>query len=300
MLRRFFLALALCAGASALAQSGRVLDARAAYPEGPLWVGANLMVAEMGADRVSILDGGRKRTFFNREGCGPTAIAPYGEGFLVLCHLEGAVVAVNAEGGVRFVRDADAEGRRLRDPNDASPDGAGGVYFTDPGLFSRETRPHGALMHIDAAGHVRRLDTELWYPNGVFYDQAERALYLSETFRRRVLRYAIGADGAFGAPTVFADIDLAPAPRPRGWRAYPEAGPDGLEKDRSGALAVAIYGEGRILRFDTAGAFLGAVEIPARYVTNLAFAPDGRMAVTGAFENRTPPFPGEVRLIAAR
>jgi gluconolactonase len=284
-------------GAALLAACASAASAqayRASYPEGPLWHEDALYYAEMGADRVTVVRAGRRADFFRRAGCGPTAIAPYGEGFLVLCHIEGAVVAIDASASVLFVRDRDDAGNVFRDPNDASADGRGGVYFSDPGLFSRQTRPHGALVHIDAAGHIRRLAADLWYPNGVFVDQARRELYLAETFRRRVLRYRLNDDGSLGPESTFFDIAAAPA-ETRFHAPYAEAGPDGLELGPDGALYVAIYGEGRLLRIDREGRYLGALIARPRYVTNIAFDPDGGAFVTGAFANEVPPFPGEVR-----
>lgn len=286
--------LALLAGACASQREGPARY-QGSYPEGPLWREGALYYAEMGADRISVVREGRRSDFFRRPGCGPTALAPYGEGFLILCHIEGVIVAVDEAARVRFVKDRDDAGNAFRDPNDCHADGRGGVYFSDPGLFSRQTRAHGALVHIDAAGRVRRIAEALWYPNGVFVDVGRRQLYLSETFRRRVLRYDLGEDGGAGPPAIFFDLAAAP-PQTRYARASREAGPDGLEMAPNGELFVAIYGEGRVLRVDRDGRYRGALETAMQYVTNIAFRPDGAAWITGAFENETPPFPGEVRL----
>lgn len=283
----------LVACASGAGAQSRVIDNNASYPEGPLWRDGRLYVAEMGADRVSVFENARKRTFFHRAGCGPTAIAPYGEGFLVLCHIEASVVAIDARARVRFVRMQDNQGRAFRDPNDCFEDGRGGVYFSDPGLFSKLARPAGALVHIDAAGVVERVADSLWYPNGVFVDLPRRALYLSETFRRRVLKYELNEDGSVGEPSVFFDVADAPPNRFR--PPYREAGPDGLEMDAGGALYVAIYGEGRILRISPEGRYEGQIDAPARYLTNVAFDAAGNAFTVGAFDNENPPFPGQVR-----
>ena len=36
-----------------------------------------------------------------------------------------------------------------------------------------------------------------------------------------------------------------------------------------------------------------------RYLTNIAFNDAGGAAITGSFDNDTPPFPGEVRIFTA-
>src|SRR5690606_14568197 len=128
---------ALIAGAAACATAADTTALRASYPEGPLWQGEQLYFAEMRADRVSLYAGGERRTFFAEPGCGPTALAPYGDGLLILCHLGGGLVAVDAAGReTRRWRQA-SDGAPLGNPNDASADGRGGVYFSDPGAFSR-------------------------------------------------------------------------------------------------------------------------------------------------------------------
>lgn len=291
MAARFLLLLLALAGAGLVrADETRVIPAL--YPEGPLWQGERLYFAEMRADRITLADAAGTRAFFQQVGCGPTAIAPYGTGFLVLCHLAARVVAVDAEG--REIRrwERDESGTPLMDPNDASADGAGGVYFSDPGRFSRNTRPHGWILHLSAAGALRRVAGPLWYPNGVHV--AGGTLYVSEHLRGKVLRYDIEAPGRLGAARTFAD--LGKVPRPARYRsAYELAGPDGLEFGPDGNLYVAVYGEGRLLEFSPRGELLGMTDLPARYLTNVAFGGSG-VAVTGAFDNRKPPFPGEVRI----
>lgn len=270
----------------------------ASYPEGPLSHGDRLFYAEMGADRVSVVEDGAARTFFTQRECGPTAIALYGDGYLVLCHLGRRVVAVNEDGEERRRWSADASGNALMDPNDASADGLGGVYFSDPGVFSRDTKPHGRVLHLAANGVLRIVADTLWYPNGVYVDQIRERLYLSEHMTGRVLRFEIRPDRSLGPSATFAHV--ANAERSERYETpYEEAGPDGLEIGPNGELYVVVYGEGRVLRFAPNGAYRGSVELPTRYATNITFLPDGRAATTGSFTNAGPPFPGEVRFHAA-
>lgn len=290
--------LAACAGASPSSANGDAIQA--SYPEGPLYQGETLYYAEMGADRISVIaPGAERRTFFQQRDCGPTALAPYGDGFLVLCHVGARVVAVNANGAVQRTWDSDETGEALMDPNDAYADGQGGVYFSDPGLFSRRTEPHGKVMHLNADGRLRAVARTLWYPNGVYVDAVQHRLYVSEHMMGRVLRFPINANGGVGTPETFVDLRSITRTDKYPNEPYPETGPDGLEIGPDGDFWVAVYGEGRILRLTPEGALRGILELPGRYSTNISFAPDGRAATTATFNNLEAPFPGEVRFHGA-
>ena len=275
---------------------------RGSYPEGPVWIGGTLYWAEMGADRVMAWPGGgggdgdrrgAPEVFFAQERCGPTAVARYRrDEFLVLCHRDGALVRVDAQGVALETIREDAEGNRLRDPNDASADGAGGVWLTDPGTFSAGARPEGALYHLAADGRLTRHAAGLAYGNGVHVD-GERLL-VSEHLARRVLAYPL-TGGGLGPPEVLVDLDALGLPRPD----YPEAGPDGLEIAPDGTLWVAEYGAGRLLAWRPEEGLVAAVPVPVPYVTSIAFGPGGLAAVTGAFVNDRPPLPGGIWVLPA-
>jgi sugar lactone lactonase YvrE len=262
-----------------------VLDRASLYPEAAQFVGTALYVPELGGDRVSVFEGGRKRTFFHEAGCGPASVRPYRDGLAIFCHLAGEIVVIDKAGVVA----ARLGKGLLRDPNDGCSDGKGGLYLTDPGLFSKETRATGLVYHLTAAGAFEPVARDLWYPNGVYVEKGR--LFLSETFRRKVWRYTIAPSGALVAKTLFLDVDKA-APKPR--RFYREAGPDGLARAPSGEMVIAMYGEGRLLRISRAGRFVGQIDVPFDYVDNVAFGAAGGVIV-GAYNNLDPPYDGEVR-----
>lgn len=293
--------------ATVTALPARAEEWQASYPEGPVWIDGTLYWAEMGADAVMRWPGagqlggqpggqpgGEPSVFFRQEGCGPTALARYREDeILVLCHLAGKLVRLDADGRAIGEITEDAEGNAIRDPNDASADGRGGVWFSDPGTFSVQAPAEGAIYHLAQDGRLTRHVTGLAYGNGVFVDRRGNRLLVSEHLARRVLDYPLTAEG-LGEPQVLIDFAELGIARP----AFPEAGPDGLELAPDGTLWVAEYGAGRLHAWRPGEGLVGDAVLPAPYLTNVAFGPDGQAAITGSFVNDRP-YPGTVWVVPA-
>ncbi|MEM1385717.1 MAG: SMP-30/gluconolactonase/LRE family protein [Pseudomonadota bacterium] len=265
---------------------------RGSYTEGPFWVGEKLYYAEMYRDRViTWTEAGGAAVFWERPGCGPTSIAPYRAGFLVLCHLDPSIVAVDAEGKTLQAFGEDAEGAKLQNPNDSAAGPGGGVYFSDPGRFRKGAPKTGRVMHLSATGALRAVAEGLDYPNGIAFDAGARQILVSEHLARRVLSYPVMADGSLGEPETLIDLDTAGLSPPN----YAEAGPDGVEIAPDGTIWVPDYGEGRILAIGQDG--LRVVEVKTPFVTNVAVSPGGMVAITGAYDNARPPFPSIVSIL---
>lgn len=251
------------------------------YPEGPVWIGGDLYWAEMQADTVFHLTPEGPRAWFQKTGCGPTALARYGAGdILVLCHLSGSLIHLAADATVIDVIDRASDGTALRNPNDASADGNGGVWFTDPGMFWAEAPAEGVLYYLGQDGTLTAQADALAYGNGVHVDRAGGRLLLSEHLARRVLSYPLEG-GALGAPETLVDLNSLGLAKPR----YPEAGPDGLEIAPDGTLWIAEYGTKRLLGWRADRGLVAALEVDAPYITNIAFGPDGNAVITGAYTN---------------
>ncbi len=261
------------------------------YPEGAFTDGERLYVAEMGADQVRVFafDGGDAAPW-RLPACGPTALAPFDDGYVVLCHLSGDLAVVDASGTLQR-RIGPADGVAIRNPNDGASDLHGGVYFSDPGDFYRPRQPVGRVVWLDPQGRLHEVARGLNYPNGVYVvaEGGQRFAYVSEHFARRILRYPIQADGRFGPMTVWASIP----PQGQGARfAYDQAGPDGLERAADGTWHVAIYGEGRVLHLSAQGRVIGEFATPFQFVTNVTVISDGRLAIVGPYVHDRPPFRG--------
>lgn len=291
------------AGAAALAAVLTVAPARGAgpeivngeafYPEGPLWQDGRLYYAEMTRDRIMVWTGQRSEIFWQGENCGPTAIAPEGEGyFLVLCHLGHKLVRVSRAGGTVREILRDAQRRIILYPNDAAADGKGGIYVSSSGPFDESPSWSGAILFVGPNGRPRRVAEGIRYANGVAVGPDGRHLFVSEHLLRRVLRFRIDPDGGLSAREIFFDLDKAAPPAAQ---ADSMAGPDGLAFDRDGLLWIAEYGAGRVLAVDGARRLRHVISLPDQYTTNLTFGPDGRtLFVTASSSNRVEPYVGRV------
>jgi sugar lactone lactonase YvrE len=287
--RRLWLLLALSAG---VAQAQPAVVASGAYPEGLLWHGGRLYYAEMGADRVSVIEGGGPpRQFWRADGCGPTAISPFGaKGFLVNCHLGHELVEVSAAGATVRRLNALPNGERLLHPNASTSDGQGGVFVSLSGEFRRLAPATGRVIHVSAAGAFSVVAQSLHYANGVGFDPASRTLYVSEHLGRRIL--ALILDGRHRVTGRRVLVDFA-AQEPTRAFAFSLAGPDGIAL-QPGLLAVAEYGEGRVHLFDREGRHLNTLKVAMPFVDTVAWDDAGNLYAGGSFQITRPPFEGAV------
>lgn len=122
------------------------------------------------------------------------------------------------------------------------------------------------LWSFDLDGGTGRLwcDAVFAFANGLAMRPGEEAVYVCETFARRIARVEIKPDGRAGAVTAFVG-DLP---------GYP----DGLAFDEAGNLLISLYEPSRILRVDGMGVISVLAEDPTAHVlchpTNIAF--DGK------------------------
>lgn len=294
----------MCDAIAARAAAETLADAL--YGEGAVVFDGLLFYTEMGADRVMRLDlaGGQAdeypTLFWSEAGCGPASVGRLGETMIVACHLAGKLVRLALD-GTRYEDIAvDAQGRRLDYPNGMTSDGRGGLYFTLSGTF-RDTAPaEGAIYHLDETLRLSRVADGLHYANGLALTGDGPELLVSEHLARRVLRYAVTADGGLTPRGVFFDFttDLDSGQN-RAPFSYPLSGPDGLARDARGRIYMCDYGAGRILLSSAGGDYLGQVDLPLAFVTSVALSADGRqLFVTATADNIAPYEPGAVLRLA--
>jgi sugar lactone lactonase YvrE len=272
-----------------------VIDAKAAYPEGPLWVDGNLLYVEYAGPGIKAWNGKTISTYWSQAHCGPSGLIAYGEHhLLVACYDSNSLVELDAAGHELRTIARDSRGKPFVGPNDFASDGKGGIYFSASGVYDLQAPITGAVLHLSADGKtlVEVADT-IDYSNGLTLDRDGTHLLVAEGLAGRILSFPILADGALGPRSVWARLqDLAP-PTPHE-DAY--NGPDGFKLGPDGNYYIAQNGSGRVLVVDARKKLVRSITVPTPYVTNMNFGADGAATVyiTGVFQQFKAPYPGAV------
>jgi sugar lactone lactonase YvrE len=133
--------------------------------------------------------------------------------------------------------------------------------------------PDGAFYSVRTDGSVRTLLGGIGTANGIDWSLDGRQIYFTDTSAGTVYRADYTEQGDIENATAL----LTGAPH------------DGLTVDADGCLWGALYGEGRVVRYDGSGRELLSVELEAPNVTSLAFGGPGlsTLYVASARENLT-------------
>jgi gluconolactonase len=230
-------------------------------PEGPaLDADGNLYFVNWTSSAIMRLTpSGELSEIFNTGGI-PAGLAFSPDGWLYIAdegeHIHG-VMRVRPDGtGSEIVVNA-FHGKPLNGANDLvfGPDGT--IYFSDPWQTSLEN-PVGGFYRLLTDGTLDQIDTGLAFPNGVAIAADGSAVYLAETQRDRILRYAINPDGTMGGREHWADT---PSP----------SGPDGMCFAANGELFAAHYNGSGVDVFSPDGKMVDHIDIPGRFTTNCCF-----------------------------
>ncbi len=114
-MKPFIIALiaAFSASAAALAAEPRVLVDKAAFPEGPAFIDGKLHYVEYSRNTLMTWDGKTAVTLWKLEGCGPSAVAPFGADLLVTCYDNGTIARVSKDGRMLATYDKAEDGTPL-------------------------------------------------------------------------------------------------------------------------------------------------------------------------------------------
>jgi len=272
-----------------------LVDATAAYPEGPLWRDGKLLYVEYAGPGIKIWDGKHVRPYWSREHCGASGLITYRRNhILVACYDANEIVELDETGKQIRAIDKDSAGKPFIGPNDFTADATGGIYLSASGVYDLKAPISGAILYLSKAkGTLVEVANLIHYSNGLALSKDGKSLLVAEMLAGRILSFPVEAGGTLGPRTVWARMqDLAP-PTPHE-DAY--NGPDGFKLGPDGNYYIAQNGSGRVLVVNDAKKLVRIITVPTPYVTNMNFGADGAATVyiTGVFDPWKAPFPGAV------
>jgi sugar lactone lactonase YvrE len=272
-----------------------LIDATAAYPEGPLWRDGKLLYVEYAGPGIKMWDGKQTKPYWSREHCGASGLITYRRNhILVACYDANEIVELDETGKQIRAIDKDGAGKPFIGPNDFTADGTGGIYVTASGVYDLKAPISGTILYLaPAKGTLVEVANLIHYSNGLALSKDGKSLLVSEMLAGRILSFPVEAGGTLGPRTVWARMqDLAPP------TAHADAynGPDGLKLGPDGNYYIAQNGSGRVLVVNDAKKLVRIITVPTPYVTNVNFGADGAATVyiTGVFDPWKAPFPGAV------
>jgi len=289
-------AVVICVAASTGSATAKILvaDAKAIYPEGPLWRNGKLLYVEYGGPGIKIWDGKSIASYWRGEHCGPSGLIQYKRHhLLVACYDANTLVELDEHANAVRTIDKDDTGKSFTGPNDFAADRKGGVYFSASGVYDIKAPIAGTVLYMAPDGQITEVAGAIHYSNGLTVSQDGKSLLVAEDLAARILVFPINADGTLGVRAVWAHLeDLAP-PTPH-QDAY--NGPDGLKLGPDGNYYIAQNGSGRVLVVSEDKKLVRAITVATPYVTNMNFGGKGgnTVYITGVFDPWKAPFPGAV------
>src|SRR5262245_39396069 len=186
------------------------------------------------------------------------------QGRLVSCeHGNRRVTRTEHDGSITVIADR-YQGHRFNSPNDVVERSDGSIWFTDPSYgIDTDYEGHRAQSEIGGchvyrvdpgSGEVRVVADDFQRPNGLAFSLDEQQLYIVDTPRRHIRRFAVSQDGTLSGGEVFGGCDSGVF--------------DGIRLDESGRVWAAA-GDG-LHCFDPDGTLLGKLLVP-EVVANLTF-----------------------------
>jgi gluconolactonase len=296
---RWLLALWWIVSATAPAGASRanteLVDAAAAYPEGPLWRDGKLLYVEYAGPGIKMWDGKQITSYWSGAHCGASGLIDYRHHhLLVACYDANTIVELDETGKQIRTIDKDGAGKPFIGPNDFTADRNGGIYVSASGVYDLKAPISGTLLYMSPAkGTLVEVANLIHYSNGLTVSKDGGSLLVSEMLASRILAFPINANGTLGARTVWARMqDLAP-PTPHE-DAY--NGPDGFKLGPDGNYYIAQNGSGRVLVVNEAKELVRIITVPTLFVTNMNFGAQGTNSVyiTGVFDPWKAPFLGAV------
>ncbi|MDP2982563.1 MAG: SMP-30/gluconolactonase/LRE family protein [Candidatus Latescibacter sp.] len=199
-----------------------------------------------------------------RENDGMTATLKLNKaGNLYACEMMGhRVIEMDTFGRVLRVVADKYKGKRIDGPNDMVIDRSSGFYFTDSQFIGKETKMQDkpAVYYVKPDGAVRRVVSDVIFPNGIALSPDRKTLYLANTLGKYLLAYNVEADGSLSNARNFAELELS---KENIAKKSEMSGADGVAVDSAGNVFVATTQGLGVQVFDKTGKRLGTIPCPA-------------------------------------
>jgi gluconolactonase len=236
------------------------------FPEGPAYDGkGNVVVSNCSADYVTQFDAEGHATVLYKAASDSftfqktNGMTYYKDGSLFVCDFgRNAIIRIHPDGKQEVYADR-CDGQPFKGPNDLAFDPHGNLYFSDP-AGSDEKNPIGCVYRVEQGTRkVTRVAEGMAFPNGIAFSADAKTLYVAESNRFRILRFAVQADGSLGPQETYSQFPQ-------------DYVPDGMNFDSAGNLWVALYTPGVVGVVDTSGHLARELPMPGKGVTNVEFA----------------------------
>ncbi len=226
------------AGMTAVIDPDAVLEQVAtgfAFTEGPIWnpVAGDLIFSDMPGDHMRRWTAAKGIETFRQPSNKANGNAYDGQGRIVTCeHATSRVTRTEASGAIAVLA-THWDGKELNSPNDVvvGPDGA--IWFTDPtygrmdyyGVAREAELDFRGVYRIAPDGGLALVADDFGQPNGLCFSLDKRDLFINDTDKGHIRRFAVGEDGRLTGGAVWAapEGDLPGAP-------------DGMKIDQAGNL----------------------------------------------------------------
>jgi sugar lactone lactonase YvrE len=230
-----------------------------------------------------------KTTFWGSLGGLPNGLCLDKEGNCLVANIGNGQLQSLAPDGTHKVLMKEADGKRMYTPNFPFIDSENRLWVSnstdheDLNVALQSYIPDGSVVLLQQ-GRARIQAGGICFANGLTLDAEEKFLYLAETIKRRILRYAVAPDGSLSPPAVYGPDFLGK-----------QGFPDGIAFDEAGNLWITFPGWNAVGYLTPREELVIAWEDPERKVlkspTNICFGWEGRRtAFIGSLGGTTIPY----------
>ena len=186
--------------ASTIAPTGKVETVREgfAFTEGPAWdPRGSLFFTDIPDAAIHRLSSGDQLTVFTDDSGHANGIMVAADGRMLVCQMDGRVVAYDIDTGKMTVLASAYQGTRFNAPNDLVIDRTGGIYFTDPLFRAPQPLPQEiqAVYYLATDGAVSRVTGDFAAPNGIGLSPDGKRLYVIPSQQAEMLVYDVDRPG---------------------------------------------------------------------------------------------------------